>query len=746
MIPVSLKLSNFTSYGTNAPTLDFTKFHLAAISGSNGAGKSSLLDAITWCIWGTSRLGDASDPLIRLGQAEMVVEFSFELDNHIFTVKRKRLKKSGGSTSLEFFSNPSAQGETIHNLTEGTIKITQEKIINALHLSYETFINSAFLRQGHADEFTTKGPTERKKILADILGLSHFDELEERAKEKVKNIQNDLKLLEYRLLEIEAELSQKEEREKKLSEAEKEAEETEKEHKELEVVIKKVEAEREVALTKLKSLEESKERMERAQKELAELRIQISFKERAKQDYQTILDQKQQIEESYQKLQQFQERRKVLEEKRSQLIKVKDEYLILQKTIRELEERRNKKVADLEVEVERVKTQNEQLEKELTHLREHKDICPTCKQTIAVEKNKEIIKDRAERLTINQKLLNSKNEELAKVVGFQLPQLKEAEEKDQEVKALEEETKDFQEVFQTISLLDKYNDLYQKLQQAQTAVFTQQEALLDLKKIYQTQEEQINKEKVGLEALDSQRASLQEAENQLKIKEQVKEALSQKALAARDKAGEARQLVSRTKQLEDFLEKRVKEKDILQKEKELYEDLAGAFGKKGIQAMIIETAVPEIEDEANKLLDRLTEGKMRVALETQRETKNKVASGEKGIIETLDIIISDEMGERPYESYSGGEAFRVNFALRLALSKLLTQRAGAKLQFLVIDEGFGTQDAQGKAKIVEVLSIIKDDFAKILVITHLEELKEEFPVRVEVQKAPGGSTFQVIGV
>ncbi len=104
------------------------------------------------------------------------------------------------------------------------------------------------------------------------------------------------------------------------------------------------------------------------------------------------------------------------------------------------------------------------------------------------------------------------------------------------------------------------------------------------------------------------------------------------------------------------------------------------------------------------------------------------------------------MGERPYEMYSGGEAFRVNFAIRLAISKLLTHRAGAKLQFLVIDEGFGSQDAPGRARLVEAIDAIQNDFEKILIITHIEELEEEFPVRVEVSKTSTGSTFEVIGI
>ena len=75
------------------------------------------------------------------------------------------------------------------------------------------------------------------------------------------------------------------------------------------------------------------------------------------------------------------------------------------------------------------------------------------------------------------------------------------------------------------------------------------------------------------------------------------------------------------------------------------------------------------------------------------------------------------------------------------LSKLLAHRAGAPLPTLFIDEGFGTQDAAGRERILEVLQAIAEDFQCILVITHMEEVKDSFPVRIEVQKTPNGSTF-----
>ena len=64
---------------------------------------------------------------------------------------------------------------------------------------------------------------------------------------------------------------------------------------------------------------------------------------------------------------------------------------------------------------------------------------------------------------------------------------------------------------------------------------------------------------------------------------------------------------------------------------------------------------------------------------------------------------------------------------------------GAQLQLLVIDEGFGTQDGQGREKLVSAIHSIQDDFQKILVVTHIEELKGEFPVRIDVIKTESGS-------
>jgi exonuclease SbcC len=135
----------------------------------------------------------------------------------------------------------------------------------------------------------------------------------------------------------------------------------------------------------------------------------------------------------------------------------------------------------------------------------------------------------------------------------------------------------------------------------------------------------------------------------------------------------------------------------------------------------------------------MTGGRIQLQLATRRETKaGKVA-------ETLDIRISDEVGQRDYEMFSGGEAFRIDFALRIALSQLLAERSGASLATLIIDEGFGSQDQEGLDRLVDALVSIKDRFRLVLVITHIEDLKQRFDRRIDVIKDPErGSAAMIV--
>ena len=156
---------------------------------------------MTWALWGRAR-ARRDDELIALGETEMWVEFEFGLGAQRYRVWRQRSKKGRGQSDLHFYvwnphpEPPSAERASTASLdrrwaigscsTTAACSSARRRSSARLRLDYETFINSAFLLQGRADSFTVKTASERKQILADILGLSRYDLYEERAKQEAQ--------------------------------------------------------------------------------------------------------------------------------------------------------------------------------------------------------------------------------------------------------------------------------------------------------------------------------------------------------------------------------------------------------------------------------------------------------------------------------------------------------------------------------------------------------------------------------
>ena len=195
MIPKKIQIKNFLSYGSEPQTIDFLSYNLICLSGKNGHGKSALLDAMTWALWGQARktngTSKADEGLVHLGQKHMLVTFDFEINGQDYRIRREFVKTASAPFSALDFGIVKADG-SFTTLTDKTIKTTQAKLEKTIGVSYESFINSAFLRQGQANEFSKKSPKERKEILATILQLERFEDLKKVALEKNKALQLNL--------------------------------------------------------------------------------------------------------------------------------------------------------------------------------------------------------------------------------------------------------------------------------------------------------------------------------------------------------------------------------------------------------------------------------------------------------------------------------------------------------------------------------------------------------------------------
>ena len=286
--------------------------------------------------------------------------------------------------------------------------------------------------------------------------------------------------------------------------------------------------------------------------------------------------------------------------------------------------------------------------------------------------------------------------------------------------------------------LEPYDELNRRLDEARTTLPRERESLAADTRMLERRRSDIQADRDRSDELRSQVASMPARERELSEAGKARDSLEDQVREAAIEQGRLGRELARLDRLQAEIERLQTERKELADRKSIYDDLAVAFGRNGIQALMIENAIPQLQDDANELLGRLTENRMSLKLQVMEGRRFRGVASEE-----LDIRISDEVGTRSYEMFSGGEAFRINFALRIALSKLLARRSGAPLPILFIDEGFGSLDTGGQEHLKEAIQSIQADFEKIIVITHVEQVKEAFPVRIEVTKTSSGSTFAI---
>jgi exonuclease SbcC len=838
-------------YRDDVPPLDFGGIHVACLTGANGHGKSALLDAVTWALWGKAR-AKRDDELIHLGESEMEVDYTFDLGGTVYRVVRKRDSTGRGRSLLGFQVGHDGDFQSIAG---STIRETQAGINRLLRMEYETFTNSAFLLQGKADAFTTRTPAERKRVLGEVLGLGLYDEYEQRAKEMARDKERQLAELEGLLRDIDRELARQPEYEAELVQVRARVTQLSAEAAEAELALQELRQEQQMLEHQRTQLDQLEKRVARLERELSELQAQADERQQRIGEYEAVLANRAAVEEGHAQLveartaeaawnerlaqhAELQERRgeveravaaarheleleasrlagrvRDLQKEAAELPEHERRLTEIQQALEHLAERQRDRDAGqtklqmLAQEEAGLKVENEQLHAQMTVLRERVDLlereadeaqCPLCRQRLSDEHRNQVLhqfqaegKELADAHRANtarrheiaserrelERRIRRLDQELAKQSAQQRleAQLEQAAAKAREattsweaahaeLTALEGrlEAADFaaaeqaelahlaaeaeavgynrtahQQAVALAAELAHFETANQRLQAALERIDEERATLKDLQARQARWEEDLANDRAQCQGLAESVVRLPEVTTLVAEKADELEGLQAEASRARLALGAAQQKLDHCQHLAQERIRHEASRKKRAEEKAIFEELRLAFGKRGIQAMIIEAAIPEIEYEANQLLARMTDGRMHVRFETQRET----LKGD--TVETLDINIADELGTRPYELFSGGEAFRVNFAIRIALSKLLARRAGAQLQMLVIDEGFGTQDAEGRERLVEAINSIQDEFARILVITHIEELKDAFPVRIEVTKTAEGSQIRL---
>ncbi|MDO8749779.1 MAG: SMC family ATPase [Dehalococcoidia bacterium] len=806
MIPLKLTLENFKCYRKDVPTLHLEGVHIACLCGANGHGKSSLLDAMCWALWGDA-VHKPQEELVHLGEQDMRVELEFlaggtkAQGSQRYRVIRRYARGRGprsGATSLELHL-ATGNGD-FRSVSGNSVRETESAIEKLVGMDYATFVNSAFLVQGRADEFTTKRPAERQRVLGAVLGLDMYDRLQEKARQKARGLAAEVQQLQGQAQAWSQELARRPEYQAELPVVEAALHKATTELAVAESRLVGIKEQVDTLRRRRQEMEELGRQRDAARQELDSLQAQASQHSQRVRSWEALVARETEIVQAYSRLVELRrrdedlnrlvepyarlhERRGPLQSRLESVPSQEQALRLGQGLLLGLDERQSTwqtkrtELQEAQIQQQTLQAENQRLRQEMDALRQKVDMlaqgdarCPLCgtalgeggREHIQAEyetqgkllasqhrQNAATLRDLESRLGVGTVTLEREEKELGENrrrlhgrIATTNHRLEEARKAPAELDVLSQELARLgydpaahREVKEAIQKLAPSEEEHRSLRQAAEGLPKERENLGRVMALVQHRQEAIAQaeqrmsaaqvEMQALQALEQQLASLVASHSRL-LSGQQEQVSRRGFLAAR--LQEYRDTEGKIAEAEAALK-------AASQEREAFDQLAIAFGRTGVQALLVEAAIPELEAEANRLLARMTDNTMHLKLETQRESQR----GEP--VETLEIKVSDPLGTRSYETFSGGEAFRINLALRIGLSKLLAHRAGAPLPTLFMDEGFGTQDAAGRERILEVIQSISEDFQCILVITHMEEVKDAFPVRIEVRKTPNGSTF-----
>ncbi|RKZ34366.1 hypothetical protein DRQ33_02315, partial [bacterium] len=180
MIPISIELENFRSYiGPEYIPLDFAPFF--CIVGANGSGKSSIIEAMLWALFGKCREGANAVP-IRTDAEQVKVKFDFSIENRRYKVIRTN-GKSGHKLWLKQYDTE--KKKFIELVKSHRLSDTQNKIKNILGADYTGLQMATVFVQNEASIFSTIIPSERRKVLAKLLGIERYENIRKKLHQKV---------------------------------------------------------------------------------------------------------------------------------------------------------------------------------------------------------------------------------------------------------------------------------------------------------------------------------------------------------------------------------------------------------------------------------------------------------------------------------------------------------------------------------------------------------------------------------
>jgi len=737
MILRSISIEGFLSYKTKQ-TIDFTNISTALVVGqfngdflnSNGSGKSSAFEAVAVCSWGklVSR-SETLDELINDECDTAHLSFEFEFERNIYKKERMWGKKS--HNELYMYS------------ADKWIPIggdnADKRLIELLGVTPSTYSSILYLPQEGELKFIEGKASERKAILRELLNLIIFGNAEEKAKTAMTGLQGDLSIKAVRLEGLVNSIADESDVEQNMKSCKDDLKELADQIVETKKNITTYTNQVNALQKQLDAQKETVKEKQDLEQELLDLALNCEVKTKSVISYKEDLVQlKLDINE---KNSLIKESKKILKFKKAELKELKpsiekepaptsDYDLKLRELALGVREYEKDHISN--------KTKIGLLEEDIQRVSDLENVCPvtglTCdaitgEGTYLVSKTTEVqsLQKSQKRLIAAIKKLTLQETELleTKKVICEANELIEQSKANYSKKTLvadgiTEAIKMHTEVLNSYDQrIDHFNKAIEQCEK-DIVLFNKQELVLK-KKITNIVIPDMQKMQQEVDQLSSKQTAFIES---LLIQEQN---MTNKTLA----------LGGFQKTLKDIQGMKAEKKELSTEIKKLKKELSGnkklvkAFSKNGIQKTLMKQAVPRLEAISNRLLKKFcpTED-IRIRFDLDPTTKDGKESSRGG----LDILIIKNQKSKKLNMYSGGEKVRYVFAIVLALAELLSQRAGKKMQTLIIDERISNLDESGIRQFAEVINAIKDRYKKLIVITHIQQLKEMFDQLIIVNK------------
>lgn len=649
---------------------------------SNGSGKSTILNSITYALYGQTSYGLKADDVVnRQEDKDTSVILYVDIDGQAYRIERYRKHKTH-KNKVKLF-----QGNT--ELTGKSAKDTDSKIQELFGVDYNTYMNSIVQGQGEAEVFSKASDKGKKEILENITNIAIYKKAQEIAKGKVKE-----------------KIIDKDRVERDISETE----------RHLENIRERVAEETESYKQTLNSIEDVKTTIREMERQLSEhvesypegLDDRLDYLDSLRAP---TLPQKPELTPEEQALQTKLSNTQIHLEGSKELLRRNHEDEI--NALKEQKNNIDKQVQPILTHVAVLKDTLQRKKNDLQNL-DVNDTCPVCGQKVdkshiqtEYEKlSKEVVDLEAE-ISYTEGVYNNELTPLVDKLDYDI-----ASKQNSYGELLHTADRQYQQELEDLNRQIK--ELRDAVEREQRNNFEQAQAEYQQR---MTEREQLSKVQVQFEN------KKQNVEYSLQSEKGVLERLQ-----ALPKPKDRTDAIT---ELEESLAELNVEKLACLDKIEKYEDVVKIYSNAGIRSVVLDLVTPFLNEKANEYMATLSGSDIEILFTTQTENKDG------SMADKFDIEIINNHGGNLYKGNSEGEKKRIDLAISFAIQDLVLSKADMKTNIAFYDEVFEGLDEVGSENVIKLLKSRQDKVDSIFVITHNSHLKAMFENVITVEKKDG---------